>query len=120
MTGTITNFKTGEPLKDVSLQIDDPAIGVTSDASGHYSIRLPAGRRDLRIRSIGLKDTKRQVMLYASGKLDIELEEQVYALSEVSVSANIVENVRSTALGVTRLKMKEIKISRRLSVSWIS
>ena len=48
-------------------------------------------------------------MLYASGKLDIELEEQVYALSEVSVSANIVENVRSTALGVTRLKMKEIK-----------
>ena len=109
LVGTITNFKTGELLKGVSLQIDDPAIGVTSDASGHYSIRLPAGRRDLRIRSIGLKDTKRQVMLYASGKLDIKLEEQVYALSEVSVSANIVENVRSTALGVTRLKMKEIK-----------
>lgn len=109
LTGTITNFKTGEPLKDVSLQANDPAIGVTSDTNGHYSIRLPAGRRDLRIRSIGLKDTKRQVMLYTSGKLDIELEEQVYALSEVSVSANIVENVRSTALGVTRLKMKEIK-----------
>ncbi|WP_455632848.1 carboxypeptidase-like regulatory domain-containing protein, partial [Parabacteroides sp.] len=109
LTGTVTNFKTGELLKGVSLQIDDPAIGVTSDASGHYSIRLPAGRQELRIRSIGLKDTKRQVMLYASGRLDIELEEQVYALSEVSVSANIVENVRSTNLGVTRLKMKEIK-----------
>ena len=49
LVGTITNFKTGELLKGVSLQIDDPAIGVTSDASGHYSIRLPAGRRDLRL-----------------------------------------------------------------------
>ena len=47
LVGTITNFKTGELLKGVSLQIDDPAIGVTSDASGHYSIRLPAGRRFL-------------------------------------------------------------------------
>lgn len=109
LTGVVTNFKTGEPLKDVALQVDDPAIGATSDADGHYSIRLPAGRHDLRIRSIGLKDTKRQVMLHASGKLDIELEEQVYALSEVSVSANLVENVRSTTMGVTRLKMTEIK-----------
>lgn len=109
LAGTVTNFKTGEPLRGVSLQVADPAIGVTSDAAGHYSIRLPAGRHDLSIRSVGLKDTKRQVMLHASGRLDIELEEQVYVLDEVSVSANLVENVRSTAMGVTRLDVKEIK-----------
>lgn len=109
LTGMITNFKTGEPLKDVSLQADEPSIGATSDANGHYSIRLPAGRHLLSIRSVGLKDTKRQVMLHTSGRLDIELEEQVYVLDEVSVSANFVENVRSTALGVNRLDVKEIK-----------
>ena len=109
LEGTITNFKTGEPLRDVALQDKSLEIGTTSDASGHYSIRLPAGRHDLSLRSVGLKDTRRQVMLHTSGRLDIELEEQVYALDEVSVSAQYVENVRSTMLGVTRLDVKEIK-----------
>ena len=107
--GTVSHFKTGEPLRGVSLQSADGTAATVSDASGHYVLRLPAGRHDLQIRSVGLKETKRQVMLYASGQFDIELEEEVYALEEVSVSANRMANVRSTTIGVNRLQVKEIK-----------
>ena len=109
LSGVVTNFKTGEPLSGVAIQLGDGQGGTTTDKLGHYSLRLPSGRNELRITAVGLKDTRRQLMMHASGQLDIELEEQVYELDEVAVSASRMENVRSTTLGVTRLKMTEIK-----------
>ena len=41
MTGFITNFKTGEPVPGVTLLLESPFIGTTTDAFGFYSIRLP-------------------------------------------------------------------------------
>ena len=109
LTGVITNFKTGEPMSGVTLFIEDPLIGTVTDAFGFYSIRLPPGRRELVIRGMEIKETKRQLMLYSDGKLDIELEEQLYILSEITVMANKVDNIRSVSLGMERLKMVNIK-----------
>lgn len=89
--------------------ISDPLIATTTDGFGYYSIQLPTGRHELQIKGMGMKDTKRQILLHSGGKLDIELEEQVYTLKEVTVSSERIENVRSTNMGVERLKMREIK-----------
>lgn len=89
--------------------ISDPLIATTTDGFGYYSIQLPIGRHELQIKGMGMKDTKRQILLHSGGKLDIELEEQVYTLKEVTVSSERIENVRSTNMGVERLKMREIK-----------
>ncbi len=109
LTGNIRDFKTGEPMTGIALFIRDPLIGTTTDAFGYYSIQLPVGRHDLFIQGMGMKDTKRQIQLHAGGKLDIELEEQVYALREVTISSERIANVRGTTMGVERLKIKEIK-----------
>ena len=109
MTGVVTSFKTGERLPGVTLLLEDPFAGTTTDAFGFYSIRLPHGRRELIVRSIGMKDSRRQLMLFSDGKLDIELEEQVYALNEVVVSADKVDNIRSVSIGMERLQMRTIK-----------
>ena len=58
---------------------------------------------------MGMKDTRRQIMLHSDGKLDIELEEQVYTLKEVTISSEKIANVRNTTMGVERLKVKDIK-----------
>ena len=108
MTGVVTNFKNGEVMPGVTLLLEDPLIGTTTDALGHYSISLPPGRRELIIRAIGMKDSKRQLMLFSDGKLDIEMEERIYTLSEVSILANKIDNVRSVG-GMERLQMKAIK-----------
>ena len=109
MTGIVTNFKNGESMLGITLHIADPFIGATTDASGYYSLRLPPGRHELIIRGTGIKESKRQLMLFSDGKLDIELEEQVYSLSEVMVTAHRVDNVRSATIGVERLQMQNIK-----------
>ncbi|MCD7913957.1 MAG: TonB-dependent receptor [Tannerellaceae bacterium] len=109
LTGSVIDFKTGEPMVGVALFISDPLIATTTDGFGYYSIQLPTGRHELQIKGMGMKDTKRQILLHSGGKLDIELEEQVYTLKEVTVSSERIENVRSTNMGVERLKMREIK-----------
>ena len=109
VTGTVTDFKTGEPLTGITLLLEDPAIGTTTDAYGFYSLRLPAGRRELILRGVGMKESRRQLALFSDGKLDIELEEIVYSLAEVAVIANRIDNVRSVTGGLERLQMRNIK-----------
>ena len=109
LSGVITDFKSGEPVPGITLSIKDPMIGAVTDGYGYYTINLPQGRHDLIIRGIGVKDTRRQIALFSEGKLDIELEENVYTLKEVVISADKIENVRGTMLGVEKLKLKEIK-----------
>ena len=109
LTGTITDFKTGEPLVGAVIYTENMANAATTDAFGFYSLQLPSGRQRLLLRGTGLKETHRQVMLYGNGKLDIELEEQVYSLREVVVTADRIARIRSTTIGVERMQIKDIK-----------
>ncbi len=110
LSGIMTDFRTGEPVIGAAIYLENNMrVGSTTDAFGFYSLQLPSGRNRLLIRGVGLKDTQRQVMLYGDGKLDIELEEQIYSLQEVVVSAQRNVGIQSTTIGVERLQMKEIK-----------
>ena len=109
LTGTMTDFRTGEPIIGATIFLENTTLAAVTDAFGFYSLQLPGGRQRLMIRGIGLKETQRQVMLYGDGKLDIELEEEVYSLHEVVVSAERITGIKSTNLGIERLKVKDIK-----------
>ncbi|MCL2683490.1 MAG: TonB-dependent receptor [Bacteroidales bacterium] len=108
MTGVVTNFRTGETMPGITLMLEDPFIGTVTDAFGFYSIRLPPGRQELIIRGMGIKNSKRQLMLFSDGKLDIEIQEQIYSLGEVTIMADRTDNIRSVS-GMERLQMKSIK-----------
>ena len=109
LSGIITEFKTGEPVIGATIYTENMAYASTTNAFGFYSLQLPSGRQRLLLRGTGLKETQRQVMLYASGKLDIELEEQIYSLREVVVTAERFANIRNTTIGVERIQIKVIK-----------
>ena len=109
LSGHMTDFRTGEPVVGAVVYIENPTIAATTDAFGFYTLLLPAGRHNLQIKGMGLKDTQRQVMLNSDGQLDIELEEQVYSLKEVTITSDRIANVRSNILGVERVNIKEIK-----------
>ena len=109
LTGTVTDFRSGEPIIGAVIYTENMANAATTDAFGFYTLQVPSGRQRLLLRGTGLKETYRQVMLYANGKLDIELEEQVYSLREVVVVADRIANIRSTTMGVERILIKDIK-----------
>lgn len=109
LTGHMTDFRSGEPVVGAVVYIENPSIAATTDGFGFYTLLLPAGRHNLQIKGMGLKDTQRQILLKSDGKLDIELEEQIYSLKEVTITSDRIANVKSNVLGVERLSIKEVK-----------
>jgi hypothetical protein len=109
IAGYVRDAKTGEPVIGASLYIDKPRIGVASDQYGYYTISLPKGRHVLNIQSIGMKDTRRQILLEGDGKMNIDLQAQVMMLKNVIVSAQKLSNVKGMEMGVAKIDIKTIK-----------
>ncbi|WP_144914583.1 TonB-dependent receptor [Mucilaginibacter frigoritolerans] len=109
LSGYIRDIKSGEAVVGASIYLPSTKAGVATDQFGYYSITMPRGRNILVIRGLGMRDTRRQIILYTDGKLNIELQEQVNTLKEVKISADKVANVRSAELGVSKLTIATIK-----------
>lgn len=109
VAGYIRDAKTGEPVAGASVFIDKPRIGTSTDQYGYYSIVLPRGRHVLNIQSIGMRDSRRQIMVYSDGKMNIDLQSQVLALKNVIVSSAKASNVKGTQMGVQKIDIKAIK-----------
>ncbi len=101
--------KQENPLAGVSIYTDNPRVGVSSDQYGYYAISLSKGRHILNIQSIGMKDTRRQILLLGDGKMNIDLNGQVMMLKNVIVSAEKMSNIRGVNMGVQKLDIKTLK-----------
>ncbi len=109
LAGYIRDIKSGEPLVGASIYVPAIKAGVSTNQFGYYSISLPRGRQTLVVRGLGMRDARRQIILYDDGRLNIDLQEQITSLKEVKISADKIANVRSTDMGVTRLDIQNIK-----------
>jgi CarboxypepD_reg-like domain/TonB-dependent Receptor Plug Domain len=109
ISGYVRDAKTGESIAGVSIYTDNPRVGVSSDQYGYYAISLSKGRHILNIQSIGMKDTRRQVLLLGDGKMNIDLNGQVMMLKNVIVSAEKMSNIRGVNMGVQKLDIKTLK-----------
>jgi hypothetical protein len=109
LEGLVKNTKTGEVVIGAAVYIENPRIGVMTDQFGHYTINLPKGQHVLIVKSIGMKDTKRNIALYSDGKLNVEMQEHVMGLKEVVVEAEKAKNVSGMQMGQEKINIKTIK-----------
>ncbi len=109
ITGYVRDANNGEPVIGAAVFIEKPSIGASTDALGFYSLTIPRGKQILKIKSFGMRETQRQVILYSNGKLDIEMRESVIALKEVKVKAGVDKNVVGTQMGQVKLTIKDLK-----------
>ena len=109
IAGYIKDDKTGEAVVGASVFADTMAMAVLTDQFGFYSLTLPKGRHVIRISDAGMKDTRRQVMLYSDGRLNIDMQTAVNTLKAVIVSAEKTSNTKSVQMGVNRLNISMIK-----------
>jgi hypothetical protein len=109
LAGHVLNAASGEPVIGAVVYIENPRVGASTDQFGYYSFTLPRGRHELKVKSIGMKDTKRQVMLYGDGKLEIEIYDDVIPLREVVIEAEKDVNVSGMQMGLERIDIKAMK-----------
>ncbi len=109
MAGYVRDAKTGEPIVGASVFIETPRIGVSTDQYGYFSMALPKGRHILNIQSIGMKDTRRQIAVYSDGKMNIDMQGMIMTLRNVIISAQKINNVKGTQMGLQKIDIKTIK-----------
>ncbi|UOQ66607.1 TonB-dependent receptor [Hymenobacter volaticus] len=109
LAGHIRDLKSGEPTIGATIYTDNPAVGTSTDQFGYYSLTLPVGRYDVKIRGIGIKNTKRQVILRGNAKLEIEVEEDITPLKEVVIEAEKDKNVSGMQMGLEKLDIKTMR-----------
>ncbi|WP_303312456.1 TonB-dependent receptor [Hymenobacter sp. BT730] len=109
LAGYVRDSKSGEPVIGASVFVEKPSIGTATDQFGFFSLTLPVGRYELKIRGIGIKNAKRQISLHSDGKLNIEVEEDIARLREVVIEAEKDRNVAGMQMGVEKLDIKTIR-----------
>lgn len=109
VAGHIRDAETGEALFGALIYIDNPRIGVASDQFGYYSLTIPKGRHEVQLRCIGYKNTKRQIILYSRGKLDLEMIQDVIPLKEVIIESEKDVNIAGMQMGLDKLDAQAMK-----------
>ena len=107
--GTVTDFKTSEPLTGVHIVLMNPFVVATTDADGNYTIKLPSGSVQLEISGFNIKKARRNLMLYGDGTMNIELMDEAMMLDEVVVYGGRIDNVKNLEMGLEKLQMSTLK-----------
>lgn len=108
IAGYVRDINTGEPISGVSVFIEEPQIGVITDAFGHYVINLPTGNHTIYFKYVGKLAIQKRIKLNGDGQLDLEMEEEVLSLKEVVISGEK-SQVESLQTGLSKLSIAEIK-----------
>jgi len=109
LSGVIFNSAEGEPVAGAIVYVEKFKTGVVANNAGYYSITLPKGQYQIEYRMVGMKTTRRNVVIYSDGKLDIEMSQSTNQLNEVSVSANRENYVRNVRIGIEKIDTKMLK-----------
>ena len=109
LAGYVHDAKSGEAIIGAAVYLDKSSVGVLTDQFGYYTLTLPRGRHVLHISSVGMKETTREIILYADGKLNIDMFDDVPTLKNVTIISEKNSNIRRLQMGVEKLDIKTIK-----------
>ncbi|WP_291114867.1 TonB-dependent receptor [Flavobacterium sp. UBA6135] len=79
----------GQAVPFAGIFLKNTSTGTSSDENGNYSIEVPAGKQTIIVQAIGFKNQEKNINVPSGGKihLDFNLEESVFGLNQVVVSA---------------------------------
>lgn len=109
VSGYVKDMETEQPLIGISVTADNSSTYTATDAYGFYRIPLQTGSRTLKFKGFGYDDTDLMVELYGDGNLDVLIKERVYSLKGVVLSAENTQNLRSTQMGLEKVRIDRIK-----------
>jgi hypothetical protein len=109
LSGQVKNNVTGEPIPNLVISVPEKNINAVTDIEGKYNIELPAGANDLELKSLGIENLKKKVIIYNDGTFNFSLAENPELLDEVIIDADKDSNVKDAVTGITQIEVKEIK-----------
>ena len=89
--GRVTDTQTGEPLPGTTIRVQSSTRGAVTDVHGEYTLRLPAGRYELRVSYIGYEEKTVSLSVEEGGArtLNIGMSPADFQVDEVVVLGRI-------------------------------
>jgi len=109
LSGFIRDANTGDPVIGAVVYDEKLKVGAVTDETGFYTIELTRGPYRLEFRTIGMRTTYRNIILYSEGTLDVRMIEKTTSLDEVTISADRENKVYNLRLGVEKINVKMLK-----------
>ena len=92
VTGTVTSAEDNNGIPGATVIVKGTTVGITTDLSGKYSLRIPEGGKTLQVSFVGMKT--KEVTIGSQNVINVALEPDVLDIEGVVV----------TALGISREK----------------
>jgi len=110
LSGTIADGGSNETLVGASVYIKELETAVSTNASGQYSITLPAGTYTVQVSYVSFKTTEATIVLNKNIKKNFGLSSDSAELEEVVITQNTKKaNIKSPEMSVNRLTAADIK-----------
>ncbi|MFC2116647.1 TonB-dependent receptor domain-containing protein, partial [Bacteroidota bacterium] len=110
VSGYIKDASTGEELIGAAIIVEELNKGTVTNEYGFYSLSLPPGFYQLKISYVGYHIQERSIGLNQDQTLNIELNEKIQELQEVTISAEGPQShVRKAEMSVNKLQIKAIR-----------
>lgn len=110
ITGRVVDGGTREPVAGAAIYSFKIGSGVSTDAEGYFSWRLPVGDHRLRITSMGYEESLYNVLVASEGHAQFQLFERTLELSMHTITAQRAEaNIASTQMSVIRLDAQTLR-----------
>ena len=109
ISGYVYDSLTGETLIGANVYENDQLRGTTSNTYGFFSLTLPAGVHDLRVKFLGYSEFQERIELKTNVSKKIELVSNSILTQEVVIEAERMSNVESTQMSVAKLNVQQVK-----------
>lgn len=108
-SGFTLNAESNEPVIGATLFLKELNLGTTTDENGFFSLNVKPGKYTLTVNSVSSQEAKISLQLNDDGKSNIYLKDKSYMLSEVVVSGDEIDQIKSTQMGVEKLVAQDVK-----------
>ncbi len=110
LSGYVRDAGSGEGLVGASLYVEETQQGAATNASGYYTLSLPAGNYHLRIQSVGFEEEERSIRVLSNGSLSLDMFERTSRLEEIVITDRAEDaNVSGAQMSATRLDIQKVK-----------
>jgi len=109
LSGYVRNANSGEPVVGAYVLVESTGTNGVTDAYGFYKISVPKGVENLILKEYGFEDTPIRIEVFSDGNLDILMREMFYSLREAVVSADAIQQRRSTYVGLEKIQISRIR-----------
>ena len=107
--GTVLSKETRTPLVGATVISNGAHGGSTTDASGNFELKLPAGEHVLTVGFVSFTERIVDLTLYEGGEISMMLEEEPTLLQEVVVSSQPINELTTGRPGQLQLSVGAMK-----------